>query len=321
MSTQIGTGDFVYEVVDGWGELPSAWTWGDVAGVAVDSHDRVYAFKRGPDPVAVFGADGKFLNSWGKGVFTRPHAIQITSEDVVYCTDDGDHTVRRCTLDGEVQLELGTPGVPSPYMSGRPFRRCTHTALSPEGDIYVSDGYGNAAIHKYTSSGTYLRSFGGPGIEPGHFNLPHALWCDPDGRLYVADRENHRIQVFDGDGTFETEWHNLHRPGSIIPLPGTDGAWLVSEMAPVLGMNRGAPNLGPRLSVLSHDGQLITRIGSEPAAGLGPGQFLAPHGIAVDSRGDIYVAQVSITVWPLLFPSEPPPADFPSLIKLAKVAG
>ena len=95
------------------------------------------------------------------------------------CTDDGDHTVRQCTLDGKVLLTIGIPGKPAPFMSGEPFHRCTHTALSPQGDIYVSDGYGNARVHKYAPDGKLLLSWGEPGTDPGEFNLAaqHLLRC------------------------------------------------------------------------------------------------------------------------------------------------
>src|SRR6185436_9853177 len=109
--------------------------------------------------------------------FPRAHGLHMAPDDTVFLTDDGDHSVRQCTLDGKVLLTLGTPGKPAPFMSGEPFHRCTHTALSPSGDIYV-----------------------------------------PDGWVYVADRENHRIQVFDGNGRYETQFNNLHRPcGMFMP--------------------------------------------------------------------------------------------------------
>jgi hypothetical protein len=244
--------------------------------------------------------------------------VHVTPDDLIILTDDGDHTVRKCTPDGKVLLELGTPGQASGFMSGLPFNRCTHTALSPSGDIWVSDGYQNAAIHRYSRDGALLASFGGPGVGPGEFNLPHALAVDAGGVLYVADRENHRIQLFDDDGRYLTEWRDLHRPSTIVPLPGPEPRWLVGEIGPVMRFNRGAPNLGPRLSILSADGTVLARLGATPAAGLEPGQFLSPHGIAVDSRGDIYVGQVSVTAFPQLFPGEPMPERLPSLQKLIR---
>jgi len=217
-----------------------------------------------------------------------------------------------------VLLELGSPGRPAPFMSGRPFRRCTHTALAPDGDIWVTDGYGNARVHRYSPGGELRWSFGQPGTGPGEFNLPHDIVSDPDGTIYVADRENHRVQIFDDAGQYLGEWRNLHRPGALCRVPGQD-AWLVGEIGPVMRFNRGAPNLGPRISVLGPDGALITRLSVNPSAGLAPGQFLSPHGIAADSGGDLYVGQVSATAWPQLFPGEPVPSRFPSLLKLTHV--
>jgi DNA-binding beta-propeller fold protein YncE len=317
----LGSGEYRYETDHEWARLPDGWSFGDVPGVGVDSQDRVYVFSRGPHPVAVFDPDGAFLSTWGEDLFPHPHGVHVTGDDLLFLTDDGDHTVRKCTLEGKVLLQLGAQGEPAPFMSGLPFRRCTHTALAPDGSIWVTDGYGNARVHRYSAEGELLWSFGRPGSGPGEFNLPHDIVSDQAGRIYVADRENHRIQVFDDDGRYITEWRNLHRPGALCPLDPDYQVWLVGEIGPVMRFNRGAPNLGPRLSVVRADGSLITRLQSTPAAGLAPGQFLSPHGIAVDSRGDVYVAQVSRTAWPQLFPGEPEPPRFHSLQKLVRVAG
>src|SRR5215468_3840241 len=181
----------------------------------VDKQDRVYAFNRGKHPMVVLDRDGNFLHSWGEGVFHRAHGVHMAPDETLWLTDDGDHTVRHCALDGKVLLTLGIPGKPKPYMSGEPFHRCTHTALSPQGDLYVSDGYGNSRVHKYAPNGTLLLSWGEPGTDPGQFNIPHNICCDADGWVYVADRENHRIQVFDGNGKYETQWNNMHRPSGL----------------------------------------------------------------------------------------------------------
>src|ERR1043165_2127374 len=119
--------------------------------------------------------------------------------------------------------------------------------------------------------------------------------------VYVADRENHRIQVFDGNGKFETQWHNLHRPSGLYMPPGKCPICYIGEIGPHLAVNRGMPNLGPRISIVPHEGKLLGRLGRVPPAGPAPGQFLSPHGIAVDSRGDLYVGEVSVAAWPSLF--------------------
>src|SRR6202790_3449071 len=153
MTAIFGSGDYRYRVLEGWAKWPEEWQLGDVAAVGVDHDDRVYAFHRGDHPMVVFDRDGNVLRSWGDGVFNRAHGIHMAPDDTIYLTDDGDHTVRKCSLEGKVLLTIGIPGEAAPFMSGEPFRRCTHTALSPNNDIYVSDGYGNACIHKYTQDG------------------------------------------------------------------------------------------------------------------------------------------------------------------------
>jgi DNA-binding beta-propeller fold protein YncE len=319
MTTTFGSGDYIYRVLEGWAKWPEEWQLGDVAAVGVDSNDRVYAFHRGDHPMVIFDRDGNVLRSWGEGLFKRAHGIHMGPDDTLYLTDEGDHTVRKCTLDGKVLLTIGIPGEAAPFMSGEPFRRCTHTALSPGSEIYVSDGYGNARIHKYAPDGKRIMSWGEPGSGPGQFNLPHNISCDGDGWVYVADRENHRIQVFDGNGRFETQWHDLHRPSGMYMPPGKCPVCYVGEIGPYYEFNRGAPNLGPRLSILSNEGKLIARITTTPAAGTGPGQFISPHGIAVDSCGDLYVGEVSYTAWESNFPDKPKPRRIRSLKKFERV--
>jgi hypothetical protein len=142
-----------------------------------------------------------------------------------------------------------------------------------------------------------------------------------DGWVYVADRENHRVQVFDADGKFETQWHNLHRPSGLHMPAGKCPICYIGEIGPYLGFNRGAPNLGPRITIVDNKGQLLARLGNEPTAGIKPGQFISPHGIAVDSRGDLYVGEVAVTAWPSLFPGQPIPKPIRSLQKFVKVSG
>ena len=212
MAIIVGTGDFKYRIAEDWAKLPEGWSFKEVGAVGVDAKDNVYVFNRGEHPVMVFDREGNFLRSWGEGQYPRAHGVHMGPDDSIYLTDDGGHFVRKCSLDGKVLLEIGVPGKPAPYMSGEPFHRCTHTALSPKGEIYVSDGYGNAKVHKYSPDGKLLMSWGGPGTNPGEFNIVHNICTDADGWVYVADRENHRVQVFDGNGKYETQWNNLHRP-------------------------------------------------------------------------------------------------------------
>jgi DNA-binding beta-propeller fold protein YncE len=267
----------------------------------------------------VLNRDGSFIKSWGEGVFKRAHGLHIDADDNLYCTDDGDHTVRKCTVDGKVLMTIGIPGRPAAFMSGEPFHRCTHTALSPKGEIYVSDGYGNACVHKFTPDGRLIKSWGESGTDPGQFNLVHNIVTDADGWVYVADRENHRVQVFDGNGKYETQWNNLHRPCALCCCGGKQPNFIVGELGPGMPVNLKYKNLGPRLTIVDSQGKKIARLGGEDGPGLDVGKFLAPHGLAFDSRGDIYVGEVGVTNWKTSFPDTPMPPVVRCLQKLERI--
>lgn len=319
MTVKVGEGEWTYEPVENWAKLPPGWSFKEIGSVGVDAKDNVYVFNRGEHPMIVFDRDGNFIKSWGEGLFPRAHGLHMGPDETVWLTDDGDHTVRQCTLDGKVLLEIGVPGKPTPYMSGLPFHRCTHTALSPKGEIYVSDGYGNSSVHKFSPDGKLLKSWGGPGTDPGEFNIVHNITCDGDGLVYVADRENHRVQIFDGEGRYQGQWNNIHRPCALFMPAGKCPVCYIGELGPGMAVNRNVPNIGPRLSVVDHTGKRLARIGAKTGPGLGPTEFQAPHGITVDSRGDIYVGEVSWTNWPTLYPDKPRPEVLRSLHKFRKV--
>ena len=320
MNVVMGSGTYTYRVETDWPKLPKGMEMGDVAALAVDRRDRVYLFNRGPNPMIIVDKDGNFLSTWGQGVFPGPHGVHIGADDCVYCTDWVDHTVRKCTLDGEVLMELGEPNKPAPYMSGKPFNRPTHTATSPDMRyLYVTDGYDNAKVHKFSADGELLESWGGPGADPGEFNLPHVIHCDEEGRLYVADRENHRVQFFDAEGNYEGQISNLHRPCGLCISPGKSPVFYVGELGPYYSFNRNAPNLGPRISIVTREGKLLGRLAGNPPAGNEPGQFLSPHALDIDSEGNLYVGQVGTLSWPSLFPDKPVPADICRVRKLTYI--
>src|SRR5438067_436731 len=295
MADTVGSGDFTYEALDSWQKLPDGMKLTETPGVAVNSQGQVYAITRNTEnPVMVFDADGNFLFSFGEGVFSqRTHGILIGPDDSVFCADDGTHTITKFTPDGRLLLTLGTPNQPAQKWGGKPFNRPTHAAVSQvTGNLYVSDGYGNSRIHKYTSDGQYIMSWGEPGIDPGQFIRPHNLAIDDQDRIYVADRECHRVQVFDADGKFISMWNNIHRPDGMTL--GPDGNIYIGELNGMGGVDD-APGLGHRVSVLNREGKLLARIG-DPNEGEGSGQVIAPHGIAVDSQGDVYLGEVSFAI-------------------------
>jgi DNA-binding beta-propeller fold protein YncE len=306
-----------YRPVEHWGRLPDGWSFVEATSVAVDGRDDVYVFNRGAHPVIVFDRDGNFRRSWGEGVFRRPHGITIGPDGSLWLGDDLHHTIRQFTPEGKLLLTLGDPDTPSPLHGGRPFNRPTHVALCPRtGDVYVSDGYGNSRVHKYDPRGRHLFSWGEPGTDPGCFNIPHNIATDAEGLVYVADRENHRVQIFDGRGQFLGQWNNLHRPCGLFADRRDGGRFYIGELPSHLAVNARVPNLGARVSILSAKGDLRGRIGGA-FAGEKPGEFVAPHGCAVDSRGDLYVAEVS---WTAQGSKESPPREIRSLQKFALVA-
>ena len=309
----LGSAAYSYQVAEGWGKLPDGWSFKEAAAVGVDSKDNVYVFNRGEHPMIVFDREGNFLRSWGEGIFPRAHGITIMADDTIFCTDDGDHTVRKCTLDGQVLLTLGISGNPAAFMSGDPFNRCTHVAMDPaNGDFYVSDGYGNARVHKYSPDGKLLFSWGESGTGPGQFNIAHNICTDKDGWVYVADRENHRIQVFDKNGKFETQWVDMARPcGLYIDQSGEQRVY-VGELGVAIGPNDQAFGLGPRVTIMDIKGNVLARLGDGPESE-DPGRFIAPHGVCIDSRGDIYVGEVS---WTHTGSRLSPPRELRSLQKL-----
>jgi DNA-binding beta-propeller fold protein YncE len=319
MADVLQTGEFAFRPQPDWAKIPAEIVLGDVAGIAVDQRDRVYLFNRGEHPVVVLDRAGHYLTSWGHGQFVNAHGASIGPDDSLYLTDNGNHTVRKFTLDGKLLLCIGEPGKPSAPMSGLPFCRCTHTALSPTGDIYVSDGYGNACVHKYTPDGKLLKSWGRPGSGPGEFNLPHNICCDGDGWVYVADRENHRVQVFDGNGRYETQINNMHRPSGLAIMPGRCPHCIVGELKPYMPVNRATPNLGPRVSILDQKGNVLARLDEGQGAGLEPGQFVSPHSIALDSHGDMYVGEVAANDWAAVFPDVPKPATLRRFQKFTRM--
>jgi DNA-binding beta-propeller fold protein YncE len=311
------SGRFKYKFDNNWAKLPPEIKLSDVPAIATDGEDRVYVFNRGEHPVLIFDRDGNLLDHWGEGVFSNPHGIFVGPDGMIYLADEGDHSVRKCTRDGKVVLTLGTPHKPAPFMSGNPFCRVTDIALSPQGDMYISDGYGNARVHKFSPDGKLLFSWGEPGNGPGQFYLVHNLVCDDAGWVYVTDRENSRVQVFDGNGKFETQWINMTRPNGIDRGKGPEKLFYVGEGGPV-GSNRDFPNLGPSLLVLNAEGERIAKIGTLPS-GHDADRFLSCHGLAVDSHDDVYLGENSMTQWRFEHPKEEPKQIFP-LRKLVRMA-
>ncbi len=316
---QLGSGEYTYEVSgDNWGELPEGWVYREATAVAVDSSDNVYVFNRGGHPVIVFDSEGKFLRSWGEDIFTTPHGITIGPDDSVYCVDTGDSTVRKLSTDGELIFTLGDPGNPAPPMSGKPFGRPTHVGINPDnGNLYVADGYANAHVHTYDPDGNYLGTWGESGTDEGQLNIVHNIDIDSNGHVYIGDRENHRVQIFDANGNYETQWVNMSRAAAVyIDKRGESDIVYVGEYFAGIGSNAIGTDLGPRVSIYQTDGTLLARVGRE-SYGDESGRFYSPHGIAVDSKGDVYVAEVAYSDYGMHME---PPRELRSMQKLVRTA-
>jgi len=290
-----GAGKYTYELVDGWAKLPEGWSFQDVGGISIDAQDRVYILNRSDHPIMVFDREGNLLTSWGEGFFNRAHGSGISPDGSLWCTDDRNHIVAKFTPEGKLLMTLGTKGQPSDtgYIrtfdfweslarierGAPPFNRPTGVALTPSGEIYVADGYGNARVHKFSPEGKLLFSWGEPGGAPGQFRLPHNIWLDKQGRVWIPDRENNRIQIFSPQGEFIAAWTDVIRPTGIF-IDDEETVY-ISELC-------------LRVSIFTIDGELLARWGNE-GKDKETALFHAPHAIAVDSRGDLYVGEVSMT--------------------------
>jgi hypothetical protein len=282
-----------YVVDPTWPQRPEALTWGDVPGIAVDAKDQVYVFTRSPQPVQVYDAHGKFLRTWGQGIKSAHH-IKIDPEGNVWVADVGGHVVQKYTPEGKLLLTLGTKGAPG--RDHAHFNAPTDMAITPAGDIFVSDGYNNSRVVHFTKDGKFVKEWGQRGAKPGEFYTVHAIAVDSKGRLYVADRTNVRVQVFDQDGKFLDEWRNLLVPWGFC-MTRQDEIWVCGS-SPMqwrpTDTSLGCPPKDQVFMKFNPEGKLL-QLWTVPKGNDGlekPGECNWVHAIAVDSAGDIYVGDI-----------------------------
>lgn len=286
-----------YEVVPEWPVLPEDRKLGLCAGIGVDAQNRVFVFHRSgrkwsnpfpkepisaPTVSVIDGANGKLLSTWGENRFIMPHGLTVDHEGNLWLTDVGLHQVFKCTPEGKVLLTLGEAGVAGADQAH--FNLPTDVAVLGDGSFYVSDGYKNTRVVKFSALGRFEFQWGVKGDGPGQFNLPHGITLDVQGRVIVCDRENERLQVFDAKGGFLHEWRGPHigKPYGVATAP--DGR--------ILAIDGGSPSLRPaergKAVVLDAQGQVIDTFG---AHGDQPGQFRLGHDIGIGPDGAVYVAE------------------------------
>ena len=287
-----------YEVVHGWPILPDGFAFREVSGVGVDSHNHVWVFHRGENPIMVFdGPTGKLLSAFGTvphaapgmfafpGMFKMTHGLTVDAHDNVWLTDAGQHQIFKFNTDGQLLMTLGVKDKPG--LDATHFNRPTDIAVAPTGEFYVSDGYGNSRVVKFDKEGKFLFDWGKKGTEPGEFDAPHGITLDNQGRVYVADRGNGRIQVFDGDGKFLRQWRG--------PQIGRPWAVTFAKDRYLYVVDGGDINPNPpdraRIIKMDLDGKVIEQFGTY---GKYDGQFHWPHDVAVAPNGEVYVCDVSL---------------------------
>ncbi|MCI0664166.1 MAG: hypothetical protein L0220_24170 [Acidobacteria bacterium] len=290
----IGAGKHKYEWVRGWGKLPEGMIVGDSHGGAqVDSQGRLYVSTDTENAIIVFDADGKFVKVMASEWKNGTHGLEIRKEknaEFIYLVNWKRNEFGKLTLDGTDVWVKGYPEQSGIYTKKEDFKP-TGIAIAPNGEFYVTDGYGMQYIHRYNAKGEYVSSWGGKGTEDGKFRTPHAIIVDtrgPTPMVLVADRENHRLQWFTLDGkhvkTVSGEGDLLRRP-AVLNIRGTD--LVVGDLA-------------GRVTIFDKDNKLVTHLGDSvdpkkratnklPPEEWVDGQFIAPHGICWDQKGNLYV--------------------------------
>ena len=301
-----------------WGQLPGGRKWGSTAGIAVGPDGNIWAIDRcgafgsrgtncvgSPlDPVLEFTPSGKFLKSFGKGLFVSPHKITVDHDGNLWVADNGlkggqGQQVFKFDQNGKILMTLGKAGVSGPGLDT--FDQPTEVAVAPNGDIFVADGHGeqptaNARIMKFDSHGKFLKTWGKKGSAIGEFDCPHTLAFDSQGRLFVGDRQNNRIQIFDQEGHFIAEWKQFGRPSG-ISIDKNDVIYVADSESrggkPGYGYNPGCRR-GIRIGS-AKDGSVKYFVPDAAPYG-GSADSTGPEGITADATGNMYGAEFTMDV-------------------------
>jgi DNA-binding beta-propeller fold protein YncE len=266
-----------HKVIPDWAKLPKGWNFGECSGVATDKQDNVWVFNRGAHPVIQFDRDGKFLQAWPDIKIVSSHGIRVDADGNLWLIDVKGHVVIKCNPEGRVLMILGNrQGTAGNNDSKDAFNEPTGIAFAKNGDLYISDGYVNQRVIKFNRDGEYITHWGRKGTADGEFNLVHDVCLDNDERVYVADRTNQRIQIFDKTGKFLGKWTDIGAPWGLIFSAKENCIYMCD------GLNN-------RIVKLSLDGQVL---GATSGYGKVQGKLDFAHNIALDSMGSIYVAEI-----------------------------
>lgn len=288
--TIVGTGDYRYERDDNWPKPSKYRSFGFPSSAAVNESGEIFVISRGTEhPVTIWDKAGNFLHSWGAGEFSpQPHGITIAANGNVWIVDRDYHVASEYTPEGRRVRSLGTKFQPSPTWHGRfiksvPFNMPTNLAIAANGDIFVSDGYGNHRVHKFNAAGELLLSWGRQGTGPGEFALVHNIWIDKFNRVLVNDDENHRIQLFTVDGEFIEQWEMTNPSGLYL----RDDIVYVAQLGPYEDASKG-PGWGA-ISLWDLQGNKLSEwVGWE---GEDRRMLVGPHDLGVDQEGSLYVCE------------------------------
>lgn len=265
-------------LVENWPQLPKGWNFGEVSGVDVDRHDNVWVFHRGQHPVMQFDKHGKLLQAWNDVPVKSSHGIRLDPDGNVWLVDVLGHQIMKMSQDGRVQMVIANAGQAAAANNDVKygFNRPTSLAFHPNGDIYVSDGYLNARVVRYTKQLEYVQQWGKKGKGDSEFDIAHDITIDKRGRIYVADRTNNRVQIFDASGNLLGKWTDLGQPWGLYYAKNEDAIYMAD------GENN-------RVVKVNLDGQILGTLGG---FGKAPGKFDFAHHLSVDSSGSIYVAEI-----------------------------
>ena len=260
--------------------LPAGTTMGATAAVAFDAKGHLWVLTRGAQAFFEFDENGMFVRAFGDKMFTRSHGLRIDRDGNLWATDVGAHVVLKLNPAGEVLLTLGTRGEAGEWneaAGSRKLNQPNDVAIASNGDVFVVQGHtpgpkGDARVLKFDRTGRFIKSWGGKGKEPGQFDVAHGAAFDAKGLLWVMDRENQRIEVFDADGTFVREMKYKGLPCSVAI--GRDYVYMVNGFA-------------GQLLRLDLNGKVLAVTGKP---GTGPGEFGEAHFLAISPKGDLYVA-------------------------------